>query len=294
MPGTAPSRGTNCAVVYFPKWGGGDPKAGTPEGAVFDSPINIFNELALQPLLERTHCLERESEELGSLRAKTKAKGAKGPFEKMTSENVGPTQPFAARSLSEWVQFLLHQEPLAKVCPPRMLLKALTKVLTDHFKRNSATGDVQDSKIEAGVISECFPLLLEHVDGLVGTRVAEVEAELKQLDAEVEETEQRIESIFEKMDEEGEGAVTREQFVNFLCDEYDLENRGPPAPGTTCSMKDAETLFEAMSGRNGQGHKKLLHFETFKDQITKGGLQVLDVNLAQRRRSRQQFRDWIL
>eukprot|EP00747_Dinoflagellata_sp_TGD_P151370 gnl/TRDRNA2_/TRDRNA2_177207_c10_seq2.p2 gnl/TRDRNA2_/TRDRNA2_177207_c10~~gnl/TRDRNA2_/TRDRNA2_177207_c10_seq2.p2 ORF type:complete len:154 (+),score=47.08 gnl/TRDRNA2_/TRDRNA2_177207_c10_seq2:116-577(+) len=141
--------------------------------------------------------------------------------------------------------------------------------------------------IKLDEIKERYPEIPTAVDNLVRQEHARVHAQLAQLDIEVTELEEIIATCFEKMDEEGQGVITRECFVKFVCAEDGDENPQDVDDNSRVPYQDAVTLFDTMS--KGQDE---LTYDQFKDEITNGGLEVLRGNIDMRRCKLQRYRDY--
>lgn len=106
-----------------------------------------------------------------------------------------------------------------------------------------------------------------------------MKSDLDKLQDNIAIAEDLIAVCFDKMDEEGNDAITKEQFVGFICSD-DVESRVNP--------KDAESFF--LSIADG---KPVLGFEQFKTGITSNCLKVLYSTMDLRRSNSQKFRDWL-
>merc|ERR1719487_627756 len=125
-----------------------------------------------------------------------------------------------SRGTSEWVHFMLQQDQVLDQAPPRLLSEACSEVFSGIPKATSAS----PALLDASQVMAKYGLLLSRVNALAQKRMEVVEAEMASLDRQISEAEDFIDRCYEKLDEDGSGEVSKDRFVNFLCDEHDMEN----------------------------------------------------------------------
>jgi len=184
----------------------------------------------------------------------------------VTSEDGCP------RCLEKWVQVLLSREEALKDVDvlPRTVTEACKEVLGSTSR-----------PIEVYEVKMNYAKILAALDRLEKHRRDTVFEEVSKLETEVGEIEDLISLCFDKMDEDGRGVVTCEQFAALMCGEGS-ENTSM----VVVSLEEATALFNQMS----KGEKEIDR-NRFKDEITHVGLQVLTGNIAWRRNSHKRYRD---
>eukprot|EP00929_Paragymnodinium_shiwhaense_P098186 TRINITY_DN59703_c0_g1_i1.p1 TRINITY_DN59703_c0_g1~~TRINITY_DN59703_c0_g1_i1.p1 ORF type:complete len:476 (+),score=108.94 TRINITY_DN59703_c0_g1_i1:175-1602(+) len=253
----------------------------------------LFGDKSMRPKLLRLRTLEGEVEALSKTRALLKERlpeqGSGGASSSVISlppefeaglpsdasgDSVSSsgTSPGAALCLSDWVQRLIAHEEALRGVPARSVKEACNGVFgnTNHL-------------IALKEVKARYRDILVVVDRQARERIDAAWIELAKLIDTVNEAEDFIYACFEKMDEEGKGAITQNQFVSFVCE--DSENWSGNMEAV--EAKDASALFEQMA----KGSKEIT-YEQFKEEITHGCLQVLRGNMALRKSHRKRYRDY--
>jgi hypothetical protein len=233
----------------------------------------LFGDKCLRPKVLRLRAIHEELEALNQTRSQVATRLSKNT--KGAAINVPAALEAGVGSgslcLSEWVLRLLSHEDALKGVSARSVKEACNGVL-------GSTNQL----VELRDVKAHYPEILAAVDKLTQERMTTVRSELDKLDSEVGEIEELIVLCYEKMDEDDNGWIARERFVEFVCGEGD-EDSG----STAVSSKDAECLFNQMS----KGEETLT-FERFKDEITNGCLQTLRGNIDLRRSMLKRYRDY--
>lgn len=246
----------------------------------------LFSDKSLKPKLQRIKSLEEEAEALREVRVRIgdKLSSSEGSrvavvvpqgFEEHISETF-------AQPLSEWVHRLLLHEKCFVGVTARVVREACVSVLgggpSGALGASTLLVQLKDVKAQ-------YEKILLAVDNILKERISSLDAELQRLGNEVGESEDLIALCFDKMDEEGNGSITRDCFIAFLCDEAAEDVDGSNA--VIVSPKDAGCLFDIMA----QGECELT-FERFKEEITHGCLQILRDHIEVRRNMSKRFRDY--
>lgn len=245
----------------------------------------LFSDKSLKPKIQRMKGLEQEVEALMEARVHIRdrlpsSEGSTLVIPEGLEEHISETD---AQPLSEWVRRLLVHEKAFDGVTARTIKEACVNVL------GSATGGMLGASgrlVQLQEVKAQYENILIAVDTLLQERICALDAELRRLENEVGESADLIELCFDKMDEDGNGSITRECFIAFLCDEAageDAENINP----VIVSPKDAGCLFDLMS----RGEAELTK-ERFKEEITHGCLQILRDNINVRRGISKRFRDY--
>lgn len=241
--------------------------------------MGVFGEITLRPKLHKLRRLEDELDSLSQLHRKV-SEASTNEAAMSELRNQIKEANFGSRGTSEWVHFMLQRDPVLSFAPPRLLSEACSDVFSGVPAANSSSPVL----LESPKVVAKYAFLLSRVNALAEKRMEVVRNEMEILDQQISEAEDFIDRCYEKLDEDGSGEVTKHRFVNFLCDEHEVENRGG-----VISRNDAASLFDNMT--RGEQH---LSYERFQEEASQECLEALELKIGQRRRSRQRFRDWVL
>eukprot|EP00448_Togula_jolla_P011321 CAMPEP_0170598140 /NCGR_PEP_ID=MMETSP0224-20130122/16085_1 /TAXON_ID=285029 /ORGANISM="Togula jolla, Strain CCCM 725" /LENGTH=336 /DNA_ID=CAMNT_0010922665 /DNA_START=38 /DNA_END=1048 /DNA_ORIENTATION=+ len=235
---------------------------------------SLFGERALPPKQRRLEQLKVEVEalRLGQSRLVARLSSESGAKLMLSADaQASADVDGMALCLSDWVEKIAELEEAAKGLSVQWIKQACGNAL-----------EQPEGLVELRAVQEKYKAILSALQDLAQERIATIELELATLEVEVGQLEELIIIVFEKIDEEVEGAITGDRFVEYLCGE-DNECRDASAAVTE---EDARALFIQMS----KGEE--LNFDRFKDEITQGCLHILLGNIRLRQALLKRYRDY--
>lgn len=187
-----------------------------------------------------------------------------------------PTSPSRAAGaegpvrINDWVPRLVQPGGPLHGLPPSLVSEAC---------KSAFPGGTQQL-LNAEALAASHAELTASARRLAEARLLQVRAERGRLEGEADELEDLIALCFEKIDDDGEGKISRERFVDFVCGEGD-------AVQLSVHPDDLDSFFSQMS----KGEEEI-SYEQFKEEITDGCLQVLHSSIDWRRSLRKRYRDY--